>query len=943
MPGCDNVTDSFPDVTPNCSLPSNCSIPSDTSPAPVNNLTVAGKSNSTVTLVWESPPCPSSACRMNPADSWNMNCTAHLYGLRPGQEYTVMMYRITEAGGCNWSTPINVTTRPSPVWNVTVQNRTVDSLKIAWMPPENSSAYRYNICLSNNTWKSNCSSSTENSYTAGGLEAGALYTVIVYAVTSNNVSSVGTVLPDVITLPNKPKNIKVTKCSTHNLTISWDPPKDSNASDYLYRVFWVRDNTMDPVKNQSTSASSYTINGLLPGSIYTVKLVSVINDAESATVENWILTNPLPPPNFRVNTVNQSAVNLFWGLPDPAFSGFGLQVWKGPTEILENHTFPNNTSTFVLNTLSPGTKYNFTLFTVAEGRGLSTHSTNVLLEGATKPEPVSNLKCFPVGGGYRLKVSWTCGTGGVSQYLVIVSGRDPVKWLSCEDPVEVGNLQPAQTYLVQVATLWNELRTNSSQVRCDTASAGVIAGAVFGLLILLVLLGLLLFYFRRWREKISKKPKANVEPPCVLASVSVSAFPCYCCEHFSDSAFGFAKEYQQLQDTGTGQPHTVAEYPENREKNRYSNVLPYDSSRVLLGPSISDPNSDYINASYIPGYHREKEYIATQGPLPGTLHDVWRMIWEQRITTLVMLTNCIENGRVKCERYWPLDYTPCTYEDITVSVVIETILPDWTIRDFNIKRKNEWEVRLARHYHYTSWPDHGVPSNTSAILHFRDLVRKHIEQHTESGPALVHCSAGVGRTGTFIALDSLLSQAQKEGQIGVYSFVQRMRMNRPLMIQTESQYVFLHQCLLDRIQPPSQVDSEKMQSAAVYENTLAFQDYEVSRPLLLNLQEMFPEISTSHIILKYEDENIRLLNQLDDGSTNTPTSLSHVCTPISRPTAAAFSVPESPTGKSNPCSDLSCREGRHLLAIIICLSPARWFLIPFKNPPDVGPHARENG
>nr|XP_056720240.1 receptor-type tyrosine-protein phosphatase H [Euleptes europaea] len=736
------------------------------------------------------------------------------------------MCRFTEPGRCDQSvSSVDVTTRPSPVCNVTVQNRTVDSLTIGWMP----TAYRYNICLSNDILQSNCSLAAQNSYTARDLVAGVLYTVTVYALTGNNVSSIGAVLPDVVTLPNKPRNIIVTNYSTHSLTVQWDPPRDLNVSAYSYRVSWVRENTKDLGMNESTRDSNYTIRGLQPGRVYIVELVSVINNAESAAEKNWTLTSPLPPTSFTVNTINQSAVNLSWEHPAPAFSGFKLEVRKGPTESLQNHSFSNETSTSVLNTLSPGTKYNFTLFTVAEGRNLSLLSTYIVRGGVTEPEPVGTIRCLQVEGGYSLKVSWACVSGGVSKFLVIVSDRKLGPWPNCGVPVEVGDLQPARSYWIRVETLWNDMQALSDPVKCDTDRKGVIIGVLFAVLSVLALLSLLLFYFWRWSEKTSEEPKANVGPPCVLASVSVSAFPCYCCEHFSDSAFGFAKEYQQLQDTGTGQPYSMAELPENRDKNRYSNVLPYDSSRVKLTLSPSDPNSDYINASYMPGYHGEKEYIAAQGPLPGTVHDFWRMIWEQRVTTLVMLTNCVENGRVKCERYWPLDYTPCTYNDVTVSVVIETILPDWTVRDFAIKRRNECEVRFARHYHYTSWPDHGVPSVTSAILHFRDLVRNHIEEHAESGPALVHCSAGVGRTGTFIALDTLLSQAQNEGRIGVYSFVQRMRMNRPLMIQTETQYVFLHQCLLDSIQPPPPDDSEKVQCTSVYENTLAFQDYEVSR------------------------------------------------------------------------------------------------------------------
>uniref|UniRef100_A0A8D0B9M7 protein-tyrosine-phosphatase n=1 Tax=Salvator merianae TaxID=96440 RepID=A0A8D0B9M7_SALMN len=349
---------------------------------------------------------------------------------------------------------------------------------------------------------------------------------------------------------------------------------------------------------------------------------------------------------------------------------------------------------------------------------------------------------------------------------------------------------------------------------------GIIIGPFIAGCLLLIILVLLIFYYRRKREECFS-----------YFGLQMGKCPCFTELIFFAFFLSFlASEKQQLQDTGTGQSQSEAQRPENQAKNRYRNVLPYDHARVQLTFRPTDPSSDYINASYMPGYEKEKEFIAAQGPLPGTLCDFWRLIWEQKITTLVMLTNCIENGQRKSERYWPLDYTPCTYGDITVSVVTETILPDWTIRDFSIKRVTNLSdlVHLIRHYHYTSWPDHGVPHVTSTILHFRDIVREHIEQHKNSGPALIHCSAGVGRTGTFIALDSLLRQACVQGEIGVFSFVQRLRMNRPLMIQTESQYVFLHQCLLDGIRPAPLKNWDKMEDSAVYENTLALQGYEVS-------------------------------------------------------------------------------------------------------------------
>ncbi|XP_066486443.1 receptor-type tyrosine-protein phosphatase H [Tiliqua scincoides] len=727
--------------------------------------TARKQTNNSIILHWQHSP---DRCKV----------TAHVSGLIAGQSYNMTVYRSRNR---NCSQSIYEATQPSPVLKVELEERTVDSLEIRWIPPEDRHTVNYT-----------------------------------YAVA-----------------PNKPRDVSVTGTSnsTHNLSISWLAPQDLNRKDYEYRVSWANENNT-VIGNESTNNISCILHGLQPGNLYLVNVSSWINGVPSSEVSEWALTAPLPPTNFRVCAINQTDATLSWTPPEPCFSYFELYWQKMSVGSGERKTYQTSDPVVPVNGLIPGTNYTFIVISVATAKSRTTNSTAVQLEKSTKPAQVDTVVCLPLKRDCGLNVSWTYPQEyGVTTFQV--SGPGFLEDTQNKTSVAVKDLHPGLTFQIVVTTFWYDQHETSKPIKCSTlcstSNTGVVIGALCLVLLFLVILGLLLFYFRRGGKNIFGKPKTAEESRRVVAPVSVSAFPCYCSEHFSDSAFGFAQEYQQLQDVGTGQPWSVAQRPENQVKNRYSNVLPYDSSRVLLTPKPGDPNSDYINASYLPGYKSSKEFIAAQGPLPATLHDFWRMIWEQRITTLVMLTKCVESGRVKCEHYWPLDYTPCVYDNITVSVVTETILPDWTIRDLRIKQTNESEVRLARHYHYTSWPDHQVPQVTDTILCFRDLVREHIEQQEGSGPTLVHCSAGVGRTGTFIALDSLLRQAQNEGELGVFAFVQTMRMHRPLMIQTESQYIFLHQCLLDGIQSRPQNDCEKLEYTAVYENILALQGYEVTR------------------------------------------------------------------------------------------------------------------
>uniref|UniRef100_A0AAY4D8W1 protein-tyrosine-phosphatase n=1 Tax=Denticeps clupeoides TaxID=299321 RepID=A0AAY4D8W1_9TELE len=259
-------------------------------------------------------------------------------------------------------------------------------------------------------------------------------------------------------------------------------------------------------------------------------------------------------------------------------------------------------------------------------------------------------------------------------------------------------------------------------------------------------------------------------------------------------------------------------------------IRPDDCSRVKL--SVQNHNSDYINASYMTGYGGiGRQYIAAQGPLPGTVNDFWRMVWEQRSLGVVMVTNCTEAGKVKCEQYWPGDFAPRQYGGLRVTVLSEQKETDWTLREFEVQNETTSEQRVVKHFHFTSWPDHGVPIGTESLIQFRGLVRNHIGASRNHGPTVVHCSAGVGRTGTLIALDVLLQQLEREKAVGIAALVRRMRLGRPLMVQTEAQYIFLHQCIMDCLQFNGDVPEEPVyeNSDMIYANATALREFHSER------------------------------------------------------------------------------------------------------------------
>ncbi|TRY59146.1 hypothetical protein DNTS_032399, partial [Danionella cerebrum] len=295
----------------------------------------------------------------------------------------------------------------------------------------------------------------------------------------------------------------------------------------------------------------------------------------------------------------------------------------------------------------------------------------------------------------------------------------------------------------------------------------------------------------------------------------------------SDS-YGFKEEYESFFE-GQSASWDAAKKEQNRTKNRYGNIIAYDHSRVILQPMEDDPSSDYINANYIDvsgdaasssigerGYQRPSHYIATQGPVHETVYDFWRMIWQEQSACIVMVTNLVEVGRatsapaqrlqsvimsqilqqgdqVKCYKYWPDDAE--VYGDFKVTFVEVEPLAEYVVRTFTLERRGFNEVREVKQFHFTGWPDHGVPYHATGLLSF--IRRVKISNPPTAGPIVVHCSAGAGRTGCYIVIDIMLDMAEREGVVDIYNCVKALRSRRINMVQTEEQYIFIHDAILE--------------------------------------------------------------------------------------------------------------------------------------------------
>ncbi|XP_038123420.1 receptor-type tyrosine-protein phosphatase S-like isoform X44 [Cyprinodon tularosa] len=257
----------------------------------------------------------------------------------------------------------------------------------------------------------------------------------------------------------------------------------------------------------------------------------------------------------------------------------------------------------------------------------------------------------------------------------------------------------------------------------------------------------------------------------------------------------FSQEYESI-DPGQQFTWEHSNLEVNKPKNRYANVIAYDHSRVLLSAIDGVPGSDYINANYIDGYRKQNAYIATQGALPETFGEFWRMIWEQRSAIVVMMTKLEERSRVKCDQYWPTRGTE-TYGLIQITLLDTVELATYCVRTFSLFKNGSSEKREVRQFQFTAWPDHGVPEHPTPFLAF--LRRVKACNPPDAGPMVVHCSAGVGRTGCFIVIDAMLERIKHEKTVDIYGHVTLMRAQRNYMVQTEDQYVFIHDALQEAV------------------------------------------------------------------------------------------------------------------------------------------------
>ncbi|XP_058711741.1 receptor-type tyrosine-protein phosphatase V-like isoform X3 [Poecile atricapillus] len=698
-----------------------------------------------------------------------------------------------------------------------------------------------------------------HNFTFTGLAPGSKYVLEVASVAGSFRAPAGNVSN--WTYPLAPRNVYMTNQGYPNrLSASWRAEPQGQDG---FRLLLYHSGSGVVAANVSVGkgTSKFTFSGLAPGHKYLLEVVSVAGPyaASAGNISDW--TTPSVPQNLSAVAEGNNTMLISWS--SVSGQQDDCQLWlRDPrnSSLPWRHSLGRGQVQHLLQGLIPGRNYSVSLSCVAGPYWSSTKplavpmalppplrsdafpveaSSTVIISPELFSEENGQIQYYGVIATTNesllrptqeiMSSTWYDHYYGTEDsYLAVLipnpfhrrsspeTWRVPVGTEECGQSRAMcnGKLKANEQYRFSIAafTKYDPVAPavtftmfSAAGSSADTAplSMPIIAGIIVGFLLTLAAIFALVY----WKQLKAKRTKKSSPPQEMVTyslrnvhrPVPLQSFKQYYEMKTASANHAFFQEFEELKEVGKEQSKVEAELPANVSKNRYPHVLPYDHSRVKLSQLGEDPHSDYINANFMPGYTSQQEFIATQGPLKKTIEDFWRLVWEQNVCNIIMLTVCMENGRVLCDHYWPSESAPVTYGQVRVHLLTQSSSEEWTIREFKLWHEGARAERFVSHLHYTAWPDHGIPESTTSIMTFRELVQEHIQSTKDAGPTLVHCSAGVGRTGTFIALDRLLQQMRQEKVVDIFGVVYTLRMNRYLMIQTLSQYIFLHSCILDKI------------------------------------------------------------------------------------------------------------------------------------------------
>ncbi|XP_063232738.1 phosphatidylinositol phosphatase PTPRQ-like [Bacillus rossius redtenbacheri] len=711
------------------------------------------------------------------------------------------------------------------------------SVHLNWNSPSENTAcvQQYSVC-----WGSDeCNSTKGTHWMIDNLSACTEYSISVTAVGAAGNSTVS-ILSDTLTaVPGPVWNLGVRPDHT-SLEVFWRRPSVNAACARNYTVCWRAGADGRGERSCSvTDTEHLSVGHLLPCTLYQVAVAAVGPSHSSGNETVHAETLPLVPdgiPGVATVASDASRLQLVWGAPtlNPTCALRYKVCWRDVAAgTTEQRCSLSAATGCALQDLEACSAYNVSV--TAEGSAGSSSPVSTLSQTRdAAPGPPRNLTAEAVRAR-NATVRWLPPARHarcVARYLLTWTGPAAASAAASAASAAstgrlIAGLQPGSRYELSLAAvsggnLTSEpvhlvvLTTSEPQNTSEVVTAVVIS--------LLLLGGIVICTIYTYRKGILVWPpwekSGQRRKDVTHREISLKDFRSYCDQLLSAPA-RVQSEYQLLvslcADLSATTPSTVGHLPDNKKKNRYINVIPFDATRVKLETS-NKGMSDYINASYIKGYSGAVEYIATQGPKEETCEDFWNMVLQQHVQLIIMLTQFEENDKVKCFRYFPGLRGNVKFGDITVHCATEMMFPIYTQRTFIIYK--DGRKKSVKHLHFREWPDFGCPDNTDVMLEFCQVGR----QNTESRdcPTVVHCSAGVGRTGTYIAVDVLLQQIKENKKVDIFNTVYKLRQHRVNMVQSEAQYVYIYQCIRDALDDETIMHPDKSSSRAslepIYEN-----------------------------------------------------------------------------------------------------------------------------
>uniref|UniRef100_A0A8B9HLD4 protein-tyrosine-phosphatase n=1 Tax=Astyanax mexicanus TaxID=7994 RepID=A0A8B9HLD4_ASTMX len=774
--------------------------------------------------------------------------------LLPGTPYKLVV--VSNSRGSKSSDSILwAQTVPAPAWNLQVDNQGYsDSLELTWKrAPGGLSEYLVSLEGSDQPQQKLGPEHTEAIFR--GLLPGQLYTAVVIT-RSGNLTNTATEVGR--TVPEPPSSLSIKDGTGGTVEVMWHAPARSIHDNF--NINWM---PRDALQVSNLNPTRCILAGLYPGRLYNISLRTVSGGPPGPVTYSSFVYHTVRTGDISCHPLSSTSLSCSWKAPVADYDTYLVECKKqSSADPVRKLTLGRDTTFQHFDKLEPFRNYTVSVKVMSGNRKspATQDNTVTMIDRPPVPSPMVRIgeQATHITQStifFKFNCSWFSDANGVIRYFAIIVAES-----NDIEPLLPEHRHPLPSYL--------EYKRNSSIRAYQTSYFKSLCkdDPEIGNQVLEINLGAGMERLGgpcKEEAELEKHENSYCDGPLASRTpyrLSVRAFTqLYDGENKQFSHPLFSDTYLSLPLRTKAEPMggivegistglflismviaitTLIIYKQRVHKVKYwfdtlclCFISPIKAAHFESHLSKLQADSNYLFSEEFEVRVRlhlklkflftdfGREYIATQGPLPGTKDDFWRMVWEHNVYNIVMVTQCVEKGRVKCDQYWPTDREPLYYGELVVHMLSESVLSEWIIREFKISREGQLSYpRIVRHFNYTVWPDHGVPETTQSLIQFVRTVRDYIDRAPTSGPTVVHCSAGVGRTGTFIVLDRALQQLDSRGTVDIYGSVRDLRLHRIHMVQTESQYMFLHQCVRDVLRARKLRCEQENPLYPIYEN-----------------------------------------------------------------------------------------------------------------------------